>query len=911
MEGGVWGGVKARHLIALSPAVLPGGVTSVNGSKKSGPTTALIFSVVVLLLVAVFVADMRLPLGYVGAYLYVIPVFVVGLAGRVWAVVATACAALALTIIAVQFKPEGNFDVPVSAIVFNRIGYAILIVVATVVVAAVVSREQEVRRIGSALEVAEDEREADRRVLAAASQVSAIGPWTYTLSGDGRLTWSDEAAAMHGEPPGSRPTIQHALSHYDAEEVVRLQAAIATSAKTGVPFLEEAHVTASDGALRTVVVMGETVHDDDGAVRIHGLLQDVTLWRQAESIAAAQRKQFTQFATSLGIVTWTATADGVVNFVDDRSLLTLDEIPEGLGSDGWSGAVHPNDAARTGAAWIAALSAGSDFGVECRLKVGRDTYRWHYLSAEPERNSAGEVVAWWGSAVDINSAREERARGDALALEREEILESIVDGAVSVSSDWKVRYVNAAAQDIAELPRDAMVGESLWKAIPWLNDSAVAKPLQETMERRTPARLTYHSSTTGHWFDVFITPTSTGLTAFFRDITPVRDLAEQLAQAQRLEAIGQLTGGIAHDFNNLLTVVLGGSEALLEDHELSTDARAMASLVREAAVRGAELTNRLLAFARRQVLEPRAVDVGDTFAAVVPLLRRTIGEHIELTTHVAEELPAALVDPGQLEHAIINLAVNARDAMPEGGRLVLEAARVTVDVELIGSHAHIVPGDYVTVTVSDNGAGIDSDVLPKLFDPFFTTKPEGVGSGLGLAMVWGFVHQSDGHVTVYSEPGIGTTIRMYLPVAEPDAVREQAITAQRVAPPRGDAHILLVDDDPLVEHFAAAHLRAHGYTVTVASSGPAALAALERIGRPDLLFTDVIMPGGMTGKDLAEAARERWPDLPVLYTSGYTDDVLFDPTTVLDADRVLAKPYPANELLVRVYRAMLGVGEGA
>jgi len=900
-----------RRMDALVSPASPDGTTSARVPRTSGRTTALALAAAAILLGIVFLVDVVLPLGYVGAYLYVIPVFAVGLSRHVWAVIAIACASLALTMIALLFKPAGNVEVTVSATEFNRTGAAILIGLCALVVSAVVTRELRLRHVVDALGAVEDERDADRRVLAAASKVSAIGPWTYTLATDGRLTWSDEAAAIHGEPPGSRPTIKEALSHYDAAEVKRLRAAIATSAETGVPFLEEAHVTAADGAVRTVIVMGETVHEDDGAVRVHGLLQDVTLWRKAESMAAAQRKQFSQFASSLGIVTWTAGADGVVNFLHERALSALAALPEPLHSGGWSGAVHPDDAGRTEAAWAAAVSNGSDFGVECRLQIGAGTYRWHYLSAEPERNSDGDVVTWWGSAVDINSAREESARGDALALEREAILESIVDGAITVSSDWTIRYVNAAAQDLAELPKDALVGQSLWEAIPWLTDSEVATPLRETMEGRSPARLTYHSSTTGHWFDVFITPMSTGLTAFFRDITPVRDLADQLAQAQRLEAVGQLTGGIAHDFNNLLTVVLGGSDAVLEDRELSAGTREMAALIREAALRGAELTSRLLAFARRQILEPRAVDVGENFASVVQLLRRTIGQHIEIITLVETELPAALVDPGQLEHAIINLAVNARDAMPEGGRLVLEAARVTVDVALIGSHAHIDAGDYVTVTVSDNGEGIDSDDLPKVFDPFFTTKPEGEGSGLGLAMVWGFVHQSNGHVTVDSARGVGTTIRMYLPVAEPDAVSKQAAQSKRKKPPRGDAHILLVDDDPLVEHFASAHLRAHGYTVTVASSGPAALAALDRMGRPDLLFTDVIMPGGMTGKDLVLAARERWPGLPVLYTSGYTDDVVFDATHVGDGDSILVKPYPANELLVRVHRAMLEQGDGA
>jgi signal transduction histidine kinase/ActR/RegA family two-component response regulator len=374
----------------------------------------------------------------------------------------------------------------------------------------------------------------------------------------------------------------------------------------------------------------------------------------------------------------------------------------------------------------------------------------------------------------------------------------------------------------------------------------------------------------------------------------IAKLNAQLLQSQRLEAVGQLTGGVAHDFNNLLTVVLGNAELLAEQSVDKPQQRMLAEMIASAAQRGAELTQRLLAFARKQALAPSVTDINHLVANFDPMLRRTLGEHIEIELIRGAGLWNAMVDAGQLESALLNLCLNARDAMLSGGRLTIETANMSLDQAYADRFPDVTAGQYVMLAVSDTGNGIAPEHLAKVFEPFFTTKPKGKGTGLGLAMVYGFVKQTGGHVNVYSEPGQGTTVKLYLPRAVGDA------RAPEPAPERGivggHESILVVEDDELVRRYAVNELHALGYHVLAADSGKAALALLERHPNVDLLFTDVVMPGGMSGRDLADAARQRWPQLKVLYTSGYTENAIvhhgrLDPGVVL-----LAKPYRRAEL---------------
>ena len=386
------------------------------------------------------------------------------------------------------------------------------------------------------------------------------------------------------------------------------------------------------------------------------------------------------------------------------------------------------------------------------------------------------------------------------------------------------------------------------------------------------------------------------------DVTERRKLEAQLRQSQRLEAVGHLTGGIAHDFNNLLTVIIGNAELLTDELAGTPSLKRLAELTGQAAQRGAELTNRLLAFARRQTLDPKSVDPGELASDMEHLLRRTLGEQIDIEFVRGAGLWKALIDAAQLESALLNLSINARDAMPEGGRLTIETANATLDEDYAAAHADVTPGDYVMVAVSDTGQGMTPDVIARAFEPFFTTKGAGRGSGLGLSMVYGFVKQSKGHVKLYSEYGYGTTVKLYLPRASFDA-------DDHVPPPRstggkgGAESILVVEDDDLVRAHVAGLLEGLGYSVTQVDSGIRGIEAL-RSGAPfDLLFTDVVMPG-MGGRQLADAARLLRPDLPVLFTSGYTENAIVHHGRLDPGVQLLQKPYRRQDLAEKV-RAVL------
>ncbi len=389
--------------------------------------------------------------------------------------------------------------------------------------------------------------------------------------------------------------------------------------------------------------------------------------------------------------------------------------------------------------------------------------------------------------------------------------------------------------------------------------------------------------------------------AFVRDLTEKHVADEHLRQAQKMETIGQLTGGIAHDFNNILTVITGTIEILEEGVAADESLAAIARMIDEAALRGAELTQRLLAFARRQPLQPRTTDVNALIVDAAKLLRPTLGEHVEIESAFEDDPWPALVDPGQLTAALINLAVNARDAMPNGGKLVVETGNVQLDDAYASMHDEVAPGPYVMIAVSDTGHGIPAAIRDKVFEPFFTTKGLGKGTGLGLSMVYGFVKQSGGHVKIYSEEGHGTTIKIYLPRAGGKAeagTDEQAETALV----GGNETILVVEDDPLVRNYVATQLNSLGYTTLAAANAAEALEFIDGVKNFDLLFTDVIMPGSINGRQLADEAVRRRPSLKVLFTSGYTENAIVHHGRLDPGVLLLAKPYRKSDLarMVRI-----------
>ena len=387
----------------------------------------------------------------------------------------------------------------------------------------------------------------------------------------------------------------------------------------------------------------------------------------------------------------------------------------------------------------------------------------------------------------------------------------------------------------------------------------------------------------------------------------LRDIERKLHQSQKLDAIGKLTGGVAHDFNNMLTVIAGTTEILVADLGNRPELQAVAALIDQAADRCTELIQQLLAFARKQPLQPRNVDLNATIADIGKLLRPTLGEQIEIGLILENGMAAACIDPSQLANALINLAVNARDAMPDGGKLILETANVVLDEAYAQGNPDVRPGAYGLIAVSDTGTGMSADMCEKVFEPFFTTKASGKGTGLGLSMVYGFVKQSGGHIKIYSEEGHGTTVKLYLPCA--GGCVEAAIPV--VLPTHGAGEtILVVEDDDLVRGFVTAQLDSLGYRTVAVADSAAALAHVER-GQPfDLLFTDVVMPGAMTGRQLADEVTRLRPGTKILYTSGYTENSIVHHGRLDRGVLLLSKPY-RKAALASMVRLALGDAAGA
>lgn len=384
-----------------------------------------------------------------------------------------------------------------------------------------------------------------------------------------------------------------------------------------------------------------------------------------------------------------------------------------------------------------------------------------------------------------------------------------------------------------------------------------------------------------------------------REITERKRMEEQLLVSQRMEAVGQLTGGIAHDFNNLLAAMLGNAQLLELAAQNTPDAsRHLARLI-SSINRASTLTQRLLAFSRKQSLSPSATHIGELMGKLEDMLQRTLGETVNLRIKSADDLWLAMVDGHQLDHVIINLAINARDAMPESGTLVIESVNARVDETDIGTHDKVTPGDYVKIIVTDTGHGMTSDVIKKAFEPFFTTKDVGKGSGLGLSMVYGFIKQSGGYVTVQSKVDSGTAISLYLPRFEGAAAKKESRpNMARFA--SGSECILIVEDEADVREIPVAILKSQGYEVIQASNGREAIEILEKVPAIDLLFTDVVLPNGLSGVDVATEASRLHPNIKILYTSGYPEGHFPHDTM----EQLISKPYDLAELSERV-RALL------
>ena len=482
---------------------------------------------------------------------------------------------------------------------------------------------------------------------------------------------------------------------------------------------------------------------------------------------------------------------------------------------------------------------------------------------------------------------------------------------VEDEGSFRYREVNPATLQLYGMTREEVIGRTTEEVLGPETAAEINRHLAAALRNDGPYR--YERAQDGKIVEAVATAVPSRdrkarrIVVSARDVSERRRLEEQLRQSQKMEALGQLTGGVAHDFNNMLTLMLGGLDTIDRQiiHLPGSPAKTRIEKAKDLALQGVQraraLTGRLLAFSRRQALAPQAVDANALVGGISDLLQRTLGEPIAMKTILADGLWNAYVDANQLESALLNLALNARDAMPRGGRLIIETANRRVGpTDAVSFAERVEPGEYVTIAVMDTGVGMDAQTLARAFDPFFTTKDVGKGTGLGLSQVYGFCRQSGGHVQIESEPGRGTTVRMLLPRQADPSLGLVERTRAEFDRAGGRESILLVEDDDGVRAYALEALRDLGYRVAEASSGRAALTVLDSAPNLDLLLTDVVMPGDYNGRELADEALRRRPGLRVLYMTGYSRDAIMRHGRLDPGIHLLGKPFSMEELAAKV-----------
>jgi PAS domain S-box-containing protein len=599
----------------------------------------------------------------------------------------------------------------------------------------------------------------------------------------------------------------------------------------------------------------------------------------------------------------------------------------------WRKALHPDDLERILGEQRAGESSLKLFALEARYRRADGQWRWLRSESQPRWGPGGEHIGFIGVAHDITASKEaERALTEVNeTLERriedrtrqlaasEALIQTFFDhssechAVIVEESEGLFRYAeaNPATLRLYGKTREEVIGRTIEAVLGAERAAEIGAQLAASLGAGAPHR--YERAQGDKVIEAVVTPAPQEPGAPRRvivsayDVTERRRLEQQLHQSQKMDAVGQLTGGVAHDFNNLLTLVMGGLDIIGRQMTNLPDPLALTRMERgrdmaiQGARRAASLTTRLLAFSRQQALAPRALDANKLIADVCELLRRTLGETIVLETMLEDGLWHTYADANQLENALLNLGLNARDAMPDGGKLIIETANAALDKAYISSLGDsIEPGEFVLIAVTDTGAGMDKRTQERAFDPFFTTKEVGKGTGLGLSQVYGFARQSAGHVRIYSEIGEGTTVKLYLPRSVSETEKALTDASKALSRLTGAETILLVEDDDALRAYAAEILQELGYHVLSASNGVSALETLDQGDPVDLLLTDVVMPGGLNGRQLADTAVAKRPGLRVLYMTGYARNAIVHHGRLDPGINMISKPFSFEELAARV-----------
>jgi PAS domain S-box-containing protein len=687
-------------------------------------------------------------------------------------------------------------------------------------------------------------------------------------------------------------------------------------------------VRPSDGETRWISVKSTIERDASGKpIRLVGAHTDVTEQVVVEQALRQSEEEFRTLAEAVPHHVWTAAPDGLLNWFNPRVYEYAGSGPGELDGEKWGKIVHPDDAPGAVAAWTRAIGRGEAYEVEFRLRRADGAFRWFLARAVPARDARGEIVRWIGTNTDVHDQKliaGELAELNATLAQRVEEKTRERDRIWNVSQDLLLvadrngvwRTVNPAwTRTLGWSEAELLNRTSEWLEHP--DDGGVTRAQvnklgasESTIRFESRFR---HSDGSYRWLSWTGVPDRDHIYAVARDVTAEKAAAERLKateeallQSQKMEAVGQLTGGIAHDFNNLLTGIVGSLDLLqtrLNQGRTENVARYINAAM-TSANRAAALTHRLLAFARRQPLIPKSVDANALVVSLEDLLRRTIGETIDLRIAASDGLWGTLCDPNQLESALLNLAINARDAMPDGGGLTITTANARLDGATADAPA-LLPGDYVCIEVADTGVGMSPEVAARAFDPFFTTKPIGQGTGLGLSMIYGFARQSDGHVTIDSKIGQGTSVKLFLPRHHGDIAAVDASAAVAAEHAAAGETVLVVEDEPVVRGVILEMLGEQGYRTLEAVDGPSGLRMLRDNERIDLLVTDVGLPG-MNGRQLADQARETRPDLKILFITGYAESAVIADGFLQPGMEMITKPFDLEHLSRRIRSMVSG-----